>query len=195
MEILKSKKFLTGLAASLINAVLVALGVPVEVALAVTSPLSASLLAQGVVDVRKAGPTAGAAAALVIAAGLLGAAGVGLSGCATVRRASSSFVDCMAPNTRALAGELQGVVADVIRGATDTSGRVDWSSVKASVRSFRSDAPLCAFQTAVREMLLAGRRASSGAPQSAGLEYSEDDLRAGYAEVNAEVFGARLAPL
>jgi hypothetical protein len=191
LDVFKSKKFAIGLAASLINGVLVALGVSIEVAILATSPLSGALLGQAAVDVRKAGPTAGSVASILLAVGLVTGAATN-AGCGSLQRGGAAAIDCLAPNTAKLAGELTGVVADVLRGATDNTGRVDWSAVKASVNGFKSDGPRCAFRAAVAESL---RLRSSGGVQSAGLEWSPDDLRAGYAAINAEVFGTRLAPL
>lgn len=192
LDVFKSRKFVIGLAASIINGVLVALGVSIEIAILATSPLSGALLAQGAVDVRKAGPGNGSALAVMLAAGLLGSGAYTLTGCGSVQRAGASFIDCMKPNTRALAGELTGLVGDTIRHATDNTGRVDWQSVKGSLSAFKSDAPMCAFRSALVEAM---RPRAAGGVQAAGLEYSPDDLRAGFAAVNVGLFGARLAPL
>lgn len=193
IAVLASKKFVTGLFASMINLIAVALGLPLEAALAISSPLTLGLAYQGVVDVRKAGPTAGSVAAIVLAVAVLGGGAVGLAGCGAAQRASASFLDCMQPRTKALASELTGLVADTIRHAADNNGRVDWATVREVVAPFKSAAPRCAFRAAVIEAL----RPSSGlsSPQAAGLEYSPDELREGYAAINAEVFGASLEPL
>ena len=191
LDVFKSKKFAIGLAASMINGVLVALGVSIEVAILATSPLAASLVAQGAVDVRKAGPSAGSVASILLAVGLVtGAATSG--GCGSLQRGGSAAIDCLAPSTARLAAELTGVVGDVLRGATDHTGRVDWATVRDAVQAFRSDAPRCAFRAAITAAM---RPRSSGGIQAAGLEWSPDDLRAGYAAINAQVFGAGLAPL
>lgn len=191
MEILRSKKFLTGLAASVINLIAIALGFPIEVAMLASSPLAASLLGQAAVDVRKAGPSAGAVTSILLAVGLVTGAAVS-SGCGSVQRAGASFVDCLAPDTAKLAGELTGVVGDVLRAATDHAGRVDWQAVKGSVSAFRSAAPMCAVRAAIAEAM---RPRAGGGIQAAGLEWSPDDLRAGFAALNHDVFGSRLAPL
>lgn len=191
--LLTSKKFQTA-ALTLVANLLLRFGVELDIAdaLALTSPLIAYILGQSAVDVKKAGPTvSGAVLVLLAAAGLSGAA-VGLAGCGAAQRAGSAVIDCLAPNTAKLAGELTGVVADALRAATDNTGRVDWSAVKASVNGFKSDAPRCAFRAAVAEAL---RLRSSGGVQAAGLEWSPDDLRAGFAAINAQAFGDRLAPL
>ena len=192
LDVFKSKKFMIGLAASLINGVLVALGVSIEIAILATSPLSGALLAQGAVDVRKAGPSNGSALAVMLAAGLIGSGVYTLTGCGATQRAGASFIDCMQPNTRALAGEITGLVGDTLRNATDNTGRVDWQSVKGTLLGFKSDAPMCAFRSALVEAM---RPRSSGGVQAAGLEWSPDDLRAGYTAVNHDLFGSRLAPL
>jgi hypothetical protein len=191
LDVFKSKKFAIGLAASLINGVLVALGVSIEVAILATSPLSGALLGQAAVDVRKAGPSAGAVTSILLAVGLVTGAAVS-SGCGAVQRGAASTIDCLAPSTARLAAELTGVVADLLRSSTDNTGRVDWQAVRASVGAFRSDAPRCAFRAAITEAMQAR---SGGGIQAAGLEWSPDDLRAGYAAINAQAFGARLAPL
>ena len=191
MEILRSKKFLTGLAASITNLIALALGFPIEVAMLASSPLAASLAAQGVVDVRKAGPSAGSVASILLAVGLVTGAATN-AGCGSLQRGGAAAIDCLAPSTARLAAELTGVVGDVLRGATDHAGRVDWATVRAAVQAFRSDAPRCAFRAAITEAM---RPRSSGGVQAAGLEWSPDDLRAGFAAVNHDLFGSRLAPL
>jgi len=191
MEILRSKKFLTGLAASIINLIALALGFPIEVAMLASSPLAASLVAQGAVDVRKAGPSAGAVTSILLAVGLVTGAATS-AGCGSLQRGGAAAIDCLAPSTARLAAELTGVVADVLRSSTDNTGRVDWSTVRGAVQSFRSDAPRCAFRAAITEAM---QLRSIGGIQAAGLEWSPDDLRAGYAAINAQSFGARLAPL
>ena len=192
LDVFKSKKFMIGLAASLINGLLVALGVSIEVAILATSPLSGALLAQGAVDVRKAGPGNGSALAVMLAAGLLGSGVYTLTGCGAAQRGGAAFVDCLAPNTAKLAGELTGVVGDVLRAATDNTGHVDWTAVKASIQSFKTDGPRCAFRAAITAAM---QPRPSGGVQSSGLEWSPDDLRAGFAAVNHDLFGSRLAPL
>jgi hypothetical protein len=191
--LLTSKKFQTAILTLVAN-LLLRLGVDMDVgeALAITSPLVAYILGQSVVDVRKAGPNIAGAALLLLAACTLSWSLMSVAGCGAVQRGGASVIDCLAPNTAKLAGELTGVVADVLRSSTDNTGHVDWSAVKASVASFQSDAPKCAFRAAVSEAL---KVVPGGGVQSAGLEWSPDDLRAGYATINAEVFGARLAPL
>lgn len=191
LEVFRSKKFAIGLAASLINGVLVALGVSIEVAILATSPLSGALLGQAAVDVRKAGPSSGAVTSILLAVGLVMGAATS-AGCGSLQRGGASFVDCLAPDTAKLAAELTGVVGDVLRGATDHTGRVDWTAVRDAVQAFRADAPRCAFRSAITAAM---RPRSSGGVQAAGLEWSPDDLRAGYAAINAQVFGAGLAPL
>lgn len=191
MEILRSKKFLTGLAASVINLIALALGFPIEVAMLASSPLAASLAAQGVVDVRRAGPSAGSVASILLAVGLVTSAATS-AGCGSLQRGGAAAIDCLAPSTAKLARELTGVLGDVLRAATDSAGRVDWQAVRDSVGAFRSDAPRCAFRAAITEAM---QPRSSGGVQAAGLEWSPDDLRAGYAAINAQVYGARLAPL
>jgi hypothetical protein len=191
MEILRSKKFLTGLAASIINLIALALGFPIEVAMLASSPLAASLVAQGAVDVRKAGPSAGAVTSILLAVGLVTGAATS-AGCGSLQRGGAAAIDCLAPSTARLAAELTGVVADVLRAATDHAGRVDWATVRASVGAFQSDAPRCAFRAAIAAAM---QPRSGGGVQAAGLEWSPDDLRAGYAAINAQAFGARLAPL
>lgn len=191
MEILRSKKFLTGLAASIINLIALALGFPIEVAMLASSPLAASLVAQGAVDVRKAGPSAGAAVSILLAIGLVAGAATN-AGCGGMQRAGAAAIDCLAPSTAKLAAELTGVVGDALRAATDHTGHVDWQAVRGAVQAFRSDAPRCAFRAAITEAM---QLRSSGGIQAAGLEWSPDDLRAGYAAINAQVFGAGLAPL
>lgn len=191
MEILRSKKFLTGLAASIINLIALALGFPIEVAMLASSPLAASLVAQGAVDVRKAGPSAGSVASILLAVGLVTGAATN-AGCGSLQRSGAAAIDCLAPSTAKLAAELAGVVGDVLRAATDNTGRVDWTAVRGAVQSFHSDAPRCAFRAAIVEAM---RPRSSGGIQAAGLEWSPDDLRAGYAAINAQAFGARLEPL
>lgn len=190
MEILKSKKFLTGLVASVVNVIVIALGFPIEVAMLASSPLAGSLVAQGVVDVRKSGASAGTVASIVLAVGLVTGAAVS-TGCGSVQRAGASAIDCLAPRTARVAAELTGVVSDALRLATGNDGRVDWTAVKSSVAGFASDGPRCAFRAVIVEAM----RPRSNGVQAAGLEYSADDLRAGYAAVNAQAFADRLAPL
>jgi len=197
-----SKKFIAalfGVAAHI--ALKLGFELDVEEAMAITSPILAYILGQSAVDVKKAAGAGSTAAILVLVVGVLGASGAMLSsGCASWKSsatgAASSFVDCLAPNTKALAGELQGTVADVIRNSTDNTGKVDWTSVKSSVGTFKSDAPLCAFQAAVRGMLLAARAPKDpDAPQSAGLEIDATSLETGYEAVRLELFAGRLGPL
>lgn len=191
MGILQSKKFLTGLSASIINLIALALGFPIEVAMLASSPLAASLAAQGVVDVRRAGPSAGSVASILLAVGLVAGAATS-AGCGSLQRGGAAAIDCLAPSTARLAAELTGVVDDVLRGATDHTGRVDWQTLRAAVQAFRSDAPRCAFRAAITAAM---RPRSSGGVQSSGLEWSPDDLRAGFAAINHDLFGSRLAPL
>ena len=191
LDVFRSKKFAIGLVASIINGVLVALGVSIDVAILATSPLSGALLAQGAVDVRKAGPSSGSVASILLAVGLVTGAATN-AGCGSLQRGGAAAIDCLAPSTARLAAELTGVVGDVLRGATDHAGRVDWTAVRDAVQAFRSDAPRCAFRAAITEAM---NLRSVGGIQAAGLEWSPDDLRAGYATINVQAFGARLAPL
>ena len=192
--LLASKKFQTAILTLVAN-LLLRFGIDLDVgeALAITSPLIAYILGQSAVDVKKAGPTIPGAVLVLLAAASLSGAAVSLAGCGAAQRVGGGLIDCLAPHTAKLAGELTGVVADTIRHATDNTGRVNWSAVKEVVQRFKSDAPRCAFRIAVDEALRL--RKSLGGVLSAGLEYDPADLRAGYAEINAEVFGARLAPL
>lgn len=205
LEILKtlfsSKKFLVMLA-GIILAVANKLGLDLDPELVnqILALVGVYIVGQGIADRGKVtkvtdGPAIGLALILIVSS----TAGLS-SGCATFKSsatgAASSFVDCLAPNTKALAGELQGTVSDVIRNATDNTGKVDWSAVRSSVRSYKSDAPLCAFQAAVRGMLLAARAPKDpDAPQSAGLEVDAASLLTGYESVRLELFATRLQPL
>jgi len=191
--LLSSKKFQTAILTIAAN-LLLRFGVDLDVgeALAITAPLMAYILGQSAVDAKKAGPgISGAVLVLLAAAGLSGAA-VSLAGCSAAQRGSAALIDCLAPNTAKLARELTGVVGDVLRAATDNAGRVDWQAVRGSVGAFQGDAPRCAFRAAITEAM---RARLPGGVQSAGLEWSPDDLRAGFAAINAQAFGDRLAPL
>jgi hypothetical protein len=192
--LLTSKKFQTAVLTLIAN-LLLRFGVDLDIAdaLALTSPLIAYILGQSAVDVKKAGPSVGGAALVLLAAAGLSGAAVGLAGCGAAQRVGGGLIDCMAPHTAKLAGELTGVVADTIRHATDNTGKVDWQGVRGVVERFKSDGPRCAFRIAVDEALRL--RKAVGGVQSAGLEYSPDDLRAGFAAINAQAFGDRLAPL
>ncbi len=197
-----SKKFLVMLA-GIILAVANKLGLDLDPELVnqILALVGVYIVGQGIADRGKEAAKLANGPAIALALILVATSTAGLSsGCAafksSARGAAASFVDCLAPNTKALAGELQGTVSDVIRNATDNTGKVDWSSVRGSVRSYKSDAPLCAFQAAVRGMLLAARAPKDPeAPQSAGLDVDPTSLSTGYELVRLELFATRLQPL
>lgn len=202
--LLLSKKFLASMFGAIANLTLyLGFELDVDQAMGITSPILAMILGQTVVDVRKAGkppspPTDVINATNVSLLLLLVLAVGGLAGCdkmkASSARATANFIDCMKPNTKALAGELTSVVSSVLRDATGNDGKVDWTSVKATVGTFKSDAPMCAFRSAIIEALRP-RVATADAPQSSPLPTDSADLSAGYESIRVGMFSGRLAPI
>ncbi len=113
-----------------------------------------------------------------------------LGGSAT--RVAADTIDCLKPNTKSVAGELQGVMGDLIRNSIDNTGSLDFGSVKAAASSFKTDAPRCAFMSALTEAIrLATGPRDPNAPQTAELQVDPVQLAAVREQVRVELFDGK----
>lgn len=114
------------------------------------------------------------------------------SGCSGLGgRASSgakAFIDCMAPDTKAVAGELVPAFGSMLRASLDGTGKLDRQQLGAIAAPLKSSATRCALDAAIA-VLLSPPAPRAGAPASSPLEVDTADVAAAYADVRSQLWG------
>jgi urease gamma subunit len=211
-DLLASKKFLIAVLTVVANIVArFGFHLDIEQAVALTSPLVAAILGQGIADIgapaakqlardgvlEQVPPAIRAGSTLSTSLLILLALAVFLGGCGAAQRdrVKGIVVDCTVDNVDTLTDQFGPLVKQAILQATGGDGRVDTDALLLAARNFGRDTGACVLASVVAGYLASPPAiASSNAgghdrPQSAPIELDIESLRASFERVRTELFG------
>lgn len=108
---------------------------------------------------------------------------------AAAGRVAGDVVDCMTPAAKDAIGAFGPAMADVVRNATSSDGKVDWNPVKAVASPLKTPAQRCVLAAVIAEALRPSKPRADE-PQSSPLQWDPASLAQGFEEVRAEWGGS-----
>lgn len=98
-------------------------------------------------------------------------------------QARATVLDCTTKNAKSLTNEFGKLYELAVVHATGGDGNIDWGSVKDSTKNFLTGSGSCVANNVIAELL--GRVASAVGPQTEGVTFSPDSLKAGLIRENS----------